>query len=60
MVFQKIVSLQLKGPPQFEDLLSLNFGTTAAWNSATRCFVKFCFKIGKFSGPKSILDLSAK
>ena len=28
--FKKIENSQLKGPPQFVDLLSLNFGTTAA------------------------------
>ena len=41
--FKKIANSQLKGPPQFVDLPGLNFGTTAAWNSATRFFVKFFF-----------------
>ena len=41
--FKKIANSQHKGPQQFVDFLGLNFGTTAAWNSATRFFVKFCF-----------------
>ena len=42
MVFQNIANLQLKGPPHFVDLLGLNFGPAATWNSATRFFEKFC------------------
>ena len=42
IIFQKIANSQLKGPPQFVDLPSLNFGSTATWNSDTKFLVKFC------------------
>ena len=45
MGFQKIENSQLKGPPQFVDLLGLNSGATATWNSASRFLVKFCLNL---------------
>ena len=51
MDFHNIENLQLKKPPQFVDLLGLNFGATVAWE-----FLWILVFIGKFSRPKLIMS----